>query len=239
MGPIAQGVISNAIWWIVFLLGSAMIAALTVTHPNLAIPFVVGVFTFACLSVIFYASTGRSLFSKKSHQLDRKNIEASVKTWIASLGLASKPVTLPDTVFAYEVTMLSGTGVHIARSAKREEYLGFHIGMNVSPEHRTAMQQLTPQQALIVVQELSLELARLGASFRFNFTQNTNQNPTPNQLEVIHLIKEVPYASLSEAGFTSHLVTMDSGGTVVRAVLALALQRYAPDPQLVASVVRP
>lgn len=230
MGPVAQGVISNGIWWAIFLAGSAMIAFLTVTHPNLAVPAMYGIITFACLSVIFYTVTGRSLISKKAAQLDVTNIESSVKVWIAALGLASEPITLPDTDFSYKVTLANGTGVLVARHAKRRgDYLQFQIGMTVSPEHRGAMARLTVQQATIVIQELSLELARLGISYSLTFTQNTNQSPTPNQLESINLGRGHPFISLSEAVFASQLDALDNAGMVVRAAMALILQRYSPD----------
>ena len=230
MGPIAKGVISNAIWWVIFIAGSAMIAFLTVTHPNLAVPTMYGIITFACLSVIFYTVTGRSLISKKAEHLDATNIEASLKVWIAALGLASEPVTLPDTNFAYKVTLANGTVILVARHAKRRgDYLQFQIGLTVSPEHRGAMTRLTVQQATTVLQELSLELARFGAAYSLTFTQNTNQNPTPNQLESINLGKAPPFVSFSEAAFASQLDALDNAAMVARAALVLALQRYSPD----------
>lgn len=229
-GPIAQGVISNGIWWAIFIVGSATIAFLTVTHPNLAVPAMYGVITFACFSVIFYTVTGRSLISKKAEHLDVTNIEASVKAWIAALGLASTPVTIPDTDFSYIVTLANGIAVHVSRNNKqRGDYLQFHVGMALSPEHRAPMERLTTQQAIIVIQELSLELARIGTSYRLNFTPNTSQHPTPNQLESIHLARATPFVSLSEATFVSQLDAMDNAGMVVRASLSLILQRAAPD----------
>jgi hypothetical protein len=62
-----------------------------------------------------------------------------------------------------------------------------------------------------------------------NFHPNTNQHPTPNQLESIQLAKGLPFVSLSEAAFASQLDALDSTAMVVRAALALILQRYTPD----------
>lgn len=112
---------------------------------------------------------------------------------------------------------------------KRDEYLQFQVVMSISPEHRVVLEKLSVLQATIVVQELSLELARLGISWQFSFGTTSSQSPTPNRLENVGLSKGLPFSSLSEAIFISSIDAMDSAATVVRAVLALALQRLSSE----------
>jgi len=224
---IFQSIVANAIWWLAFLAGSGLVAFLTVTHPNYAVSVMYGAITFACFGVIFYTVTGRSLGAKASAQIDARNLEPTLQAWIASLGFASEPLTVPDAAFGYKVTLFNGVSLVVFRGIKRKkEYLQFQMGLVVSPEHRSDLLKLTTRQAWSVIHELSLELARIGVTYHLTFPQSTSQHPTPNQLEMITVAKEVVFSGLTEAIFSSQVSAIDSAGLVVRTALSLALSRF-------------
>jgi hypothetical protein len=216
-----QGILSNAAWWIILLVGGGMFTFLKLYHPEWATALLVGLVACACIAILHFAITGHAIIHTKSDGTTPENVESRLKIWTSSLGLALIPVSNPDTYFAYRVSFPNGNSLIALRPTKaRTEYLHLICGMMLSPDHALALERLTDAQATTVWNEVSLELARSKANYWIS-------GKGARYMQSIHYQKVIPIPSLVESLLASALDEIDNTTQIVKVALTFSLQRFA------------
>ena len=211
-----QGIASNFVWWLILIFGGAAIAFLKLYHPDWAGALVLGLAALACLGILHFSVTGRSLLSRELPKIDANNVEEHIKTWIAAIGLASQSVPIPDTAFAQRVTLQNGNSIIVSRNPKnRPSYIHFLCGMTLSPEHAIALEKMNDAQAVMVWHEVSLELARSKMGYSMN-----GKDARHMQTIGVQTLESIP--SLSDSIFATALDEIDSAALIVKASLTLS-----------------
>jgi hypothetical protein len=218
---LVQGVVSNAVWWTVVLVGGAVLAVLRAKWPRYAGPVLYGLLGIASLAIIGFAILGHSLLSREQPQTTPENVEANIRAWADSFVVGVTKAPVKEAHFALVITLHNGNPVVVARTKDRPNWLALQSTLTLSPEHQAAMAKLSKAQADTVVEELTLELARSKMGYELS-------GPPP--LQSITLSRAVPITSnLTEDAFAGQLDQMDSAMQLVRVALTLSLERKAQE----------
>jgi hypothetical protein len=220
LNGVIQGILGTLIYDLLLAaVVAGAIAWLRSKQSRWASPVLYGLGAFTAVLLIAYTFIGHGLLLKQKPETTSENIEDNVKAWTSALGLGTQSVPVADTYFAYKITLANGNAVVVARGSKEKTgYLQFEIGVVPSPEHQAILATLTKDQADVVTQEVTLELARSKIGY-------TMAGPDAQHLmQAVILMKAVPLANLNEATFAAALDEVDSAVSLIRAAFALSLQ---------------
>lgn len=215
-----QGLLTNGIWWLVLLFGGAVVAFLKVKRPAWAPPVLYGLAALACLSVVYFTFTGRSVFSPAP--VDTVNVEGNVKKWVSLIGYGSQSTPPPSATsdFAYQITPTgTETPLLVWRDKNKLGYLQLETVMTISPQHAAILKRITPVQAIEIMQYTESELLRRNLSFVF-------AGPDANRLQAITIIKGVPIDGLTESGFAYAVDDIESAQQLAKLSFVDALEKY-------------
>jgi hypothetical protein len=215
-----QGLVNNLVWALLIATFGIGMAILKKRDSKWVAPFLYGIVTVACLAVIGFTFTGRSLFSSPPLEITPENIESNLKTWTNNLAITLTRTTIPESYFGYVAILRGADPVQLFRSKDKPGYLQFRATIAFSPEHLVAMSKLSDAQTLKVTQELFLEVARLRMGS--TLTSLTGPGGKPFQTEVV-LQKGVTIPTLNEALFAESFDDMTRATALVRAATNLAL----------------
>src|SRR6267378_7141763 len=108
----------NLLWDFVLAIGvAAMIAWLKRKREAWAAPALYGVVGFVAVFVLAFTLVGRPLLSNRRPETTPENIEANIKTWGETFGLAIRLVSNlhEECLFAMEVTSQNGNIIGVCR----------------------------------------------------------------------------------------------------------------------------
>jgi hypothetical protein len=221
-----QGLFTNGVWWLLFIAGAAMVAIIRRKWPIIASSVMYGLGALACLSVVYFTFTGRSVFS--APPTSSSNIEAYLKKWITSsgLGVQQVPSPSPNFDFAYNVTTKMGNSILIFRDIKgKPEYLQLQISFMVSPEYQKTLAHLTPEQANNALQETMIEIFRRNAAF-------TIEGKDQNHIEKITIIRGYEISGITESQLFYAMDDIEATMEIAHSQFALEVGRYDPSHKL-------
>lgn len=218
-----QGLLTNGIYAILILGGGLMFGYLKKQGSALLPTFSYAFGGAACVAVVIFCFRGIANMPHTPIQTTGDNVESEIVDWTNSLGIAKTPVYIPDTFFAYKMTLSDGVPVLIVRSRKSDPgYVSFTAALTVGSSMGDLIAKLTDQQATTVLQELTLELAR--SKLEYSILSPNG----PRHLQAVSLDKPVGIPSLNEAEFLQTVDEIDSAVGLSRASLALSIQRQYP-----------
>lgn len=218
-----QGLLTNGIYALLILGGGVMFAYLKKQGSAWVPAFSYGLGGAAGVAVVILCFRGIIAMPHTSTQITSDNVESSIVGWANSLGTSESPIEVPDTAFAYKITLSDGVAVIVARHKKNKPgYIYFQSGIAMSPAASDALGKLTDEQATTVLEELSLELARSKLEYGMSVPLG------PKHLQGVVLTKGVALSDLTEATFVQAVDEVDSATGLVKASVSLSIQRQSP-----------
>jgi hypothetical protein len=230
-----SSVLSNLVWWLLFVGGSALLGWLRAKKPQIAGPVLYGLAGATCLGILWFTFTGHAILSKQLPQITPDNIEGNVRKWADSLGMSvarmPQVASSPDVYFGILVTLQNGTPIYVFREKEKPGYLQMQTPLALSPEHLALLNKLTPDEENSVSQEVLLEVARTRMGYQVMTASGQQVAPQSQPMvlqQTIVLMEGVPIGNeLTEAAFAQHANELDSAVMIVRASTVLTLQRYS------------
>jgi hypothetical protein len=211
-----KGVLHNAIWWVLVVLGGALPALLKAYRPLLAGPVAYGLFGATCVFIIHFVGTGRSLFSRQQPQTTPENVEANIRVWLDNFGLAAKKDRLDSAHFCIAITLHSGNGIVVVRQKASERYLLFQSRLGLAPEHQAPVDAMASAQRDQMMREITLDLARARIGYAFE---------GPPFRSIVLSKSSFITSRLTEDAFVAIIDEMDSAVALARAATVLAIER--------------
>jgi hypothetical protein len=185
--------------------------------------------TAAALGILLFVITGYVPFDKpRTPEITQDNLDEHVKKWAYDLGMADAAgATSPDYSFLENVSVKDGIIVTVGCAKQRPGFIQFQSTLTVSPEHQTAWSKLTLEEANVVLQEITLELARAHIAYTIVGGPTSNGTQTFGTIQNILVQRPVPLVSNFDEGmFAQALDEVDQGITVARAAVVLSLARH-------------
>jgi len=223
-----QALVSNLVWELLIVGAGVGMAILRKRESKWVAPVLYGVVTVACLAVIWFTFTGRSLLSKHQPAVTPENIEANIKTWADNLAMALERTNIPESHFAYVARLHGGDPVEIFRGNEKPAYLQLRTTLVFSPEHQAIWSKLSKHQTDKATQELGLEFAKLKAGVFFGSAVGPNGQLI--QTSVV-IRKGVLIADLNEVAFSESFDEMTRATALVRAATNLVLTQIESEPK--------
>jgi hypothetical protein len=216
-----SSVLSNAVWWLLFIGGSAVLGWLRAKRPQIAAPILYGLAGATCLGILWFTFTGHAFLSKSQPETTQENVEENVKKWVDELGLGiTKNPKMGDVYFSYVVALKSGNPIAVTRVTGLPGFLQFQSQLLLAPEQQGELAKMSKEQVESVTQELILQLALSKVGYTLAGSEQTHL------MQNIILMKSVPITgNLTEASFASSLDELDSALSLVRVTLALSIKR--------------
>lgn len=146
------------------------------------------------------------------------NIEANIRHWVDTFHLSIQRVADdPASYFAYNVSSRYGRTTTIIRSRQLERYLLMQNSVSVGPEHLRQLTALPQPQAILLVRDLSIEMARFKIGFEYNIP-----------LTVVVIKKTLPITTdLTEASFVQAFDEMESAQVLLLNLIPRELEAFA------------
>lgn len=216
---LVQGLISNLVWEILIVGAGIAMAILRKRDSKLVAPVLYGIVTVACLLVMWFTITGRSLLSHPVEETTADNIEGKVKLWSDDLAISLERTDLQGSYFSYTARLHGSDPVEIFRAKEKPGYLQFQSHISFSPEHQAILAKMSKADFDRATQEVALEVSRISISYAIG---EMEQNGKPIQT-MIGLGKGVPIPSLNEAAFGDTFDEMTRTVVLVRAATNVIL----------------
>lgn len=217
---LAEGVLSNLVFWVVITMCGAVLAFLKVHWPQIAGPLLYGLAGSACVGVLCYVALGRSLLKIR---MSPSNIESNLRNWSHTLGFGVKKLDIDDTCFGLDITVSNGNHLSAFVSKSRPSYLQFRCQGVPSDEHQDVLGRLGRPQSDLVTHQVALELSRSKIVYAITDPQ-TPAGQIP-RLQRLVIDKVVPIEGMTEPRFIECVEEMNSAMSLVRSATSLALSQ--------------
>jgi hypothetical protein len=214
-----ESLLSRVIWEVLLILGvGAVLGYLKAKLPELAPRILYGLAGATCVSILLFAFTGRPVFSKAPSETTVDNVEQNIRTWLDSYGVAVTKEDVPNSFFAYGVTLRNGVPVQVLRPKDRDRYIGFRVDVAVGPQDRAAFDKMSSEQQRHVLEDVTLEMTRSKATY--------DLVPPAPQLQKLMIIKTVPITNaLTESSFATALDEMNVDALLASKSIVMAIER--------------
>lgn len=191
-------------------LPSASDEALTTRHPSgveISRTRVIGIIILMLISAGF----GIAGFFSSIHQeeplkasLRSENLQATVRGWLDSFGIATQPIDDPDAIFAMRVTLANDLHAEILQPKKLDRYIVLRSAVTLGPEDRAMYDKLSQTDKDKVGLALQIEMARAKIGFQLDLM-------TPNLPVQLILERRIPITNdLTEAVLMQNIDDMNS-----------------------------
>src|SRR5579863_1846234 len=118
-----QGLVANAVYAVLLILGGIVLAVLKKTRPNWAGPALYGLSGCALVAVLIFTVTGHAVFSRQQPETTPQNVEQNLRAWADSfqLGVTKMPPQT-DVDFGLAISLKSGNPVEIRQLKQIPSY---------------------------------------------------------------------------------------------------------------------
>lgn len=212
-----QGLVSNWISAVIMLAVGALVTYLKKKSSAWLGPTMWGLGGCVLAGLVLICFWGVSSIPKnRPPDVTTDNIEKNVRTWLDDFGLSTKKEDDPATYFKLTATMPSGDPVTIARLKTHDSYVAVEALISISPEHKTVLDKLSPQEMTDFFNQLNMELARAKIG-------NIIQLPTQ-----ITVVSRIPItSSLTEDEFVRCVDEVEFDIIIVRSMIQLKVASMA------------
>ncbi len=163
-GSLLNSIVQNWVWVVIVLFWGTLVGylkAVATPYSHFADPLLYGLGAMVLASaVIALWKVNASLSGPPPTTIH--NIESRIKDWIAEYGVISRRVSgeTGEVFFQYDVTMLSGANISIARIKKRPKHLVFTTKIVSAPDTQAVLRTLDPEQLRILGYTVQMEASR-------------------------------------------------------------------------------
>lgn len=204
--------------------GAAVLGYLRKKAPENAPVVAYALFGAACIAILIFVITGRSLISKQPlDEVTGDNLEDHIKTWADHLALSlERQPPSEGKFFDYIARIHNADPVEICRVKEKPGYLQFIASIALGPQHQTVLAKMSKKESIKFVDELGLELSRvkMGSSIAFA------SDPKGGNLTQITTIlqKAIPVSNLNEGYFSQNFDEVTNAIAEVRAITNLEME---------------
>lgn len=141
------------------------------------------------------------------------NVEERVKVWLDHLGYSVRTVDNSNDIFAIEATGMRGRIVNIERTKNHDQYLILSADDRFTDADRKIFDGQTPLAKGLLVQGLTLELARTGLLFT-QALQSSN---------LLHVEQHTPITNMTEDSFATQVNAVDEALLLANSFITIQL----------------
>jgi hypothetical protein len=212
-----EGVLANALFWIMITLAGPILAYLRVYWPRISGPLLYGLVGSTCVAILCYVASGHSLLKVKT---TLHNVESNLRNWSHDLGFSVKKLEFSDSLFGLTITLANGCPLGVFVLTKHPNYVQFRCQFVLSEEHQETLSKLTKHQSDVVTHRVALELSRA----KIPYTISDPGTPTGEvpRLQKLVLEKTVPISELTEPNFITCVNEMSSSASLAHSAAVLA-----------------
>jgi hypothetical protein len=215
--------------------GGAVLGYVKRKLPEHASTLLYGAAGATCVAILIFTFTGRAILAKAPPDpITPENVEENVKQWAGNMGMNIGPATMPDSYFAYQLSLPSAPDVPVIvfRGHEKPSYLQFRSAISVSPEHQAAFSKMSQPQVDRIMEQIDLEIgqANLGCTFAQLSAVNSQLHKTIMTGAVLQ--RGVPIQNLNEQYFTDTFDALTRGISLVRTSVKLALPETSSKEKL-------
>jgi hypothetical protein len=234
---LTHGVVTSIIATLLVAGGGFVIGYFKKKGAPWVVPVMYGLGAAVLLAALVIAIVGFMAIPSPKPKTTPDNVESQIKKWVEINGVGiTRPTTpIPDTYFAYMLTLKNNNQVMVGRAKNNSRRLDFQLYLQPSEEDQRILNALSKDDASQVLQEVTrdLGLAKIGhtISTATPLIQGATISPFGVQLGIV-IQKAVPIEDLDEDKFFQAVNEIDSGAMIVKSSMGLALRPYKKQTSL-------